>query len=97
MEERGIADLACRDRVALRKLMLAERHREVAGRREARPDGRGRERMDPTSFFPKVERRCRQFGARFPIRRHEVGTGANELAVERPDELDIAIAFVVLP
>src|SRR5438309_9282014 len=97
MDERRVADLLRRHGVALRELVLTERDREVSRGREAGPHGRRRERVYPTAFLPQVERRCGQLGAGLAVGRHEIGAGANKLAVERPDELDVAIAVVVLP
>src|SRR2546423_6827346 len=97
MHERRVAYLLCRHRVALRQLVLAERDGEVPCRGEACPHRRGRERVDATALLPQVERRCGQLGAGLAVGRHEIGARPHELAVERADELDVAVAVVVLP
>src|SRR5437764_11864389 len=97
MRERRALDLLRRGAVPARQIVLSERRREVARRGEARPDGRGRERMDPAPLLPQVERRCGQPRPRLAIAGHEVGTCSHELAVERAYELDVPIAVVVLP
>src|SRR3954470_22146285 len=97
MEQRGVADLLRRDRVALREFVLSERDREVARGGEPGDDGRGRERVDAAALLPEVERRGGELRARFAEGRHEVRAGAHELAIQRTDELDVAIAVVVLP
>src|SRR5205823_1380520 len=43
------------------------------------------------------ERRSRQLGAGLAVGRHEIGARTHELAVERADEFDVAVAVVVLP
>src|SRR5256886_17661812 len=97
MDERGVEDLLGSDRVAFCELMLAEGDREVSCGGEPGPDGRGREGVDSTTLLPQVERRSGQLGAGLAIRRHEIGARAHKLAVERADELDVAVAVVVLP
>src|SRR5206468_4455026 len=97
MDQGGVADLLRRHGVALRELVLSERDREVSRGGEPRPDGRGRERVNPTALLPQVERRRGQLGAGLAVRRHEIGARAHELAVERADELDVTVAVVVLP
>src|SRR5438094_986334 len=64
---------------------------------ETRPNSRSREGMDPTALFPQVERWRRQLGAGLAVGRHEIGARPHELAIERADELDVAVAVVVLP
>src|SRR4030088_3195972 len=97
MDERRLADLLRPHRVAFRQLVLAERDREVSRGGEARPNGSGRERVYATALLPQVERRSRQLGAGLAVGRHEIGAGTHELAVQRADELDVAIPVVVLP
>src|SRR5207245_1923629 len=97
VREGGLAALLRRDGVALRELVLPERDGEVARRGEARPDRRRGERMDPTPLFPQIERRRGQLGAGLAVRRHAIGAGPHELAVQRADDLDVAVAAVVLP
>src|SRR2546427_5261986 len=97
MRERGLADLLRGDRVPLRELVLSEGHREVAPGGEAGPHrGRG-EGVDAPTFLPQIEGGRGELRVRLAERRHEIGAGAHQLAIERPDEFDVAVALVVLP
>src|SRR5207237_9596828 len=97
MHECRVAYFLGGDRITLRELVLAERDGEVPRSGKARPHRRRGEGVDATALLPEVERRGRQLGAGLAVGRHEIGAGPHELAIERPDELDVTVAVVVLP
>src|SRR5690606_4699416 len=95
--ENPVPHFPCRSLVLDLIARFAKEAGKAGGRLEPSPHSAGRKGKDAPPFFPKIVAFQRESCLSIPVARHKIPGGLDERAVERVDEIEIALALVKVP